>query len=92
MESNKTKNQESIRSELHCVVIKPCPFCKSIMIEDGMGITELSFEYGGHGPPPMYSLRCEECGCVGPSGLGRCRDDHYGAKEQAIVAWNDRAL
>ncbi len=28
MENNKIENQKSIRSELDCVVIKPCPFRK----------------------------------------------------------------
>lgn len=65
----------------------PCPFCGNSHDEDG---SDLEFDYNGSGPPPQYSVRCDWCGATGSFGSGSERDDHKGAREDAIKAWNTR--
>jgi len=66
------------------VKAKSCPFClKSVE-------PELEFRFNGEGPPPSYMVYCGWCGAVGPHGNGKCRGDHAGAKDNAIIVWNDR--
>lgn len=79
-------------NELKPILVEPCPFCGAKMAEDGMTIADLEFDFNGEGPPPSYALRCGNCGMSGPFGLGRMRDDHYGAKEHAIELWNSRFI
>lgn len=60
-----------------------CPFC---------GYAQLFQElyYNGSGPPPSYMVACGNCGATGPHSHGRERDDHFGAREDAVRRWNDR--
>jgi len=58
-----------------------CPFCKA-------EIRYTEFEYNGHGPPPSYMVMCGTCGATGPHSCGRERDDHFGAREDAVRQWN----
>lgn len=50
-----------------------------------------SFYYNGYGPPPSYVFTCGHCGACGPHSRGRERDDHFGARQDAVRQWNDRA-
>ena len=61
----------------------PCPHCG-----ERQNFTELYFN--GPGPPPSYVFACGHCGATGPHGYGRERGDHYGARQDAIVKWNQR--
>lgn len=58
-----------------------CPFCK-----ERLRYFELFFN--GEGPPPSYAVMCGSCGAQGPTSSGRERDDHYGAREDAVRQWN----
>jgi hypothetical protein len=69
--------------EIDLNTIKPCPNCKhDISYED-------EFEYGGSGPPPIFSVTCGDCGVRGPSALGVERGDNIGAINYAISHWNE---
>ena len=61
-----------------------CPFC-------GNALTYTELFYNGYGPPPSYMVMCGHCGAQGPHSHGRERDDHFGAREDAIRQWNNRA-
>lgn len=65
----------------------PCPFCG-----EGFDRETAEFYYNGPGSPPSYMVTCGWCGAYGPHGHGRERDDHYGAKEDAIRLWNSRTV
>ncbi len=61
--------------------IDPCPFC-------GHEHEFPELFYNGYGPPPSYAVVCGNCGAQGPTSRGRERDDHYGAREDAVRLWN----
>ena len=69
--------------EIDLITVKPCPNCEhAISYED-------EFEYGGSGPPPMFSITCGDCGVRGPSALGIERGDNIGSINLAIKYWNN---
>jgi hypothetical protein len=64
--------------------LSPCPFCGETIDPD----SEESWQFGGGGPPPRYSVRCYSCGAEGPYGHGKIRNDHAGAQQDAALLWN----
>ena len=66
----------------HLAAPLPCPACEdNIAYEDGL-------HSNGSGQPPSYQVCCGNCGASGPYGRGRRRNDHDGAKNDAITEWN----
>lgn len=65
--------------------VDPCPFCGDPQAE------HQTMRYNGPGSPPSYMAVCGNCGAVGPHGFGRERGDHFGAREDAVRVWNNRA-
>ncbi|WP_353654326.1 Lar family restriction alleviation protein [Azospirillum sp. A1-3] len=61
--------------------IDACPFC-------GHEHKYPQLFYNGYGPPPSYAVTCGACGAQGPTSRGRERDDHFGAREDAVRLWN----
>lgn len=62
--------------------IEPCKFCGGDQSEFP------ALWYNGYGPPPSYAVACGNCGAQGPTSRGRERDDHFGAREDAVRLWN----
>ena len=62
--------------------VEPCLFCGKEQDAD-------SFYYNGPGPPPSYAVECGWCGARGSCGTGRRRDDHEGARDEAVKIWNE---
>jgi Lar family restriction alleviation protein len=64
----------------------PCPFCGTAQPR----VDDLVWHFNGWGPPPSYAVICDGCGAHGPLSRGRERDDHDGARADAIRLWNQR--
>jgi Lar family restriction alleviation protein len=66
------------------IELKPCPFCGETPNVE----SEETWDFGGDGPPPRYSVRCDTCGARGPHGHGKFRKDYAGAQVNAAQLWN----
>ena len=66
------------------ILLKPCTYCDAVPNSE----SHETFWFNGHGPPPCYAVRCDNCGAQGPCGYGSERDDNVGARKEAAARWN----